>query len=299
MEIMMIVLVMGFLIAIFYIVRLKRSLQRATKDIRTIDILETNSLLTSTNTNQELCALLNEVNQLLVTIRNIENNTETKNRQLQKTIVNISHDLKTPLTSALGYIELLQRYDLSKEEQAKYQSIIIEKLKRLSQLIEDFFAFTKIISSEEKIELEKSDINRILEEELVCYYEDFTMHNRKIHITGSQKIELLTNERMLRRIFDNIIINAYKHSDSDVYVDIKVDTNISISFKNKMIDTVDPLRIFDEFYTADISRTKQNTGLGLAIVKEFTSLLDGHIEATIDHSYLIITLTWNKNIVCT
>ena len=70
-------------------------------------------------------------------------------------------------------LELLQKYELSGEEQHKYESIIIDKLKQLSQLIEDFFTFTKIISNEEKFELKLLDINRIFEEELVCYYQDF------------------------------------------------------------------------------------------------------------------------------
>ena len=92
-------------------------------------------MITTTNGNLELRELLQEVNEMMLTFRKLEIDIEKKNNSLQKTIVNISHDLKTPLTSALGYVELLQKYELSGEEQHKYESIIIDKLKRLSQLI--------------------------------------------------------------------------------------------------------------------------------------------------------------------
>ena len=84
-------------------------------------------------------------------------------------------------------------------------------------MIDDFFTFTKIISNEEKFELKLLDINRIFEEELVCYYQDFNSQGRMIYIEGNKKIEMLSNERILRRIFDNLIINALKHSRGDYY----------------------------------------------------------------------------------
>lgn len=279
-------------IAIFYIIHLKRSIKKATNSIKKIKSIDTNSLITTTNSNQELCELLHEVNQMMITFRKLEIEIEKKNSNLQKTIINISHDLKTPLTSALGYVEILQKYDLSKDEQKKYETIIIDKLKRLSQLIEDFFAFTRIISNEENIEMSMIDVNRVFEKALVCYYQDFSSQNRSIHIVGSKKVEMLSNERVLRRIFDNLIINALKHSDGDVYVTIDTSNGICYEFVNTLDEPIQVECIFDEFYTSDISRTKQNTGLGLAIVKEFTELLGGKISASVSGNDLIINLKW-------
>lgn len=251
-------------------------------------------MITTTNGNLELRELLQEVNEMMLTFRKLEIDIEKKNNSLQKTIVNISHDLKTPLTSALGYVELLQKYELSGEEQHKYESIIIDKLKRLSQLIDDFFTFTKIISNEEKFELKLLDINRIFEEELVCYYQDFNSQGRMIYIEGNKKIEMLSNERILRRIFDSLIINALKHSRGDIYISINTGAEICFQFKNRLDEPIIVEQIFDEFYTSDISRTKQNTGLGLAIVKEFTEILGGSVTAKISENNLIISLIWNK-----
>ncbi|WP_455684494.1 sensor histidine kinase [Thomasclavelia sp.] len=292
MLVLIIILFILLLIAIFYIIHLKRSIKKAANNIKKIRSIDTNTLITTTNSNQELCNLLNEVNQMMITFRRLEVEIEKKNSNLQKTIVNISHDLKTPLTSALGYVEILQKYDLSKDEQKKYEIIIIDKLKRLSQLIEDFFAFTKIISNEENIEMSMIDVNRVFEEAVVCYYQDFSSQNRAIHINGNKKLEMLSNERILRRIFDNLIINALKHSEGDVYVTIDTSNGICYEFVNTFSEPIQVERIFDEFYTSDISRTKQNTGLGLAIVKEFTELLGGKISASVKENNLIISLKW-------
>ena len=128
------------------------------------------------------------------------------------------------------------------------------------------------MSNEEKFELKLLDINRIFEEELVCYYQDFNSQGRMIYIKGNKKIEMLSNERILRRIFDNLIIDALKHSRGDIYISINTGAEICFQFKNRLDEPIIVEQIFDEFYTSDISRTKQNTGLGLAIVKEFTEM---------------------------
>ena len=292
MIILVIILVILLCAALFYIIRLKHSIRQAKDDIYQKRLEDTNTLITTTNHNQELCELLQEVNEMMKSFHQLEREIEQKNQHLQRTIVNISHDLKTPLTSALGYEELLQKYDLSKDEQQRYHTIVIDKLKRLSQLIEDFFAFTKIIANNDDLVMEQLDVNRILEEELVCFYQDFNEQQRSIHITGNQKYIMTTNDRVMRRIFDNLIINALKHSQDDLYIDIVVSNNITYRFTNKLIEPIQVERIFDEFYTSDISRTKQHTGLGLAIVKEFSMILGGQVKAEVVDNDLIITLSW-------
>lgn len=294
MLVMIFILVILLLIAIFYIIYLNKSIKKAKKDINKIRFEDTNAIITTSNNNRELRELLHEVNQMMISFRKQEIEVDKKSNRLQKTIVNISHDLKTPLTSALGYVEILQKYELTKDDQQKYETIIINKLRRLSQLIEDFFAFTKIISDDETIEMTMIDINRVFEEALVCYYQDFSSQARAIHISGSKKVERLSNERVLRRVFDNLIINALKHSDGDIYITINTNKGICYKFVNTLSEAIQIERIFDEFYTSDISRTKQNTGLGLAIVKEFTEILGGRVEAKIEGDNLVISLCWEN-----
>lgn len=281
-------------ITTFYCVTLTRNLKKVTEKIQEKRKLETNTLVTTTTDNKELKELVKEVNDLLISFRKLEGDVERKNNSLQKTIVNISHDLKTPLTSALGYIELLQEYDIDKDEQIKYQQIIIDKLKRVSQLIETFFEFTKIVASNEPLQLQLLDSTRILEEAIVCYYQDFNQQNRKVEMHGNHKLMIMTNEQVLRRIFDNIIINALKHGKGDLLIVIEDKQEISIKFSNVSNQTIEIERIFDEFYTSDISRTKKDSGLGLAIVKEFSEMLGGNVKAYIEENRFTIILTLKK-----
>lgn len=167
---------------------------------------------------------------------------------------------------------MIKNENLSKREKEKYIVIIEERLNRLSYLITNFFDFSKIISKNEEVILEKQNILAILENIIANYYEDFSKDDRKIDFNCDiEKIEIMTNKPLITRVFDNLIINAYKHSKSDLKIDIDVkENNIEIKFTNVLEDkSLDIDAIFNEFYTSDISRTKENTGLGLSIVKEF------------------------------
>lgn len=132
-----------------------------------------------------------------------------------------------------------------------------------------------------------------MERSIVNYYDDFNKDGRRINLDViNYKIELITNELMLMRVFENLIINAYKHSKSDLNIKIQTIKNkVRIEFINELEDkSLDVVQMFDEFYTEDISRTKENTGLGLAIVKEFVQTLNGIIYAQKDSNLLNIVI---------
>ena len=213
-----------------------------------------------------------------------------------KMMTNISHDLRTPLTSALGYIDMILYSNISKEEQIKELKIIEERLKRLEELINSFFEFSKIISNNKDPELEKMNLNTILENCIINYYEDYKNHKRQILFNYNQnKIMLYSNKEILVRIFDNLIANAYKHSTGDLEINITANDTIKITFINSLdYNDLDIHKMFDEFYTIDISRTKGNTGLGLAIAKEFTESLGGKIYANKKKGLLEITMEFNQ-----
>lgn len=127
------------------------------------------------------------------------------------------------------------------------------------------------------------------------YYEDYKKEGRKIILEcDKNKMILNTNENMLKRIFDNLIGNAYKHSTDDLSIKIEITDNVKIKFSNKLLyNELDIDKMFDEFYTVDIARTKGNTGLGLAIAKEFTEKLNGKIYADKQSNILTITIEFN------
>lgn len=263
-----------------------------TKQLRNIQGSDSNELIHAKNSGKNFRLLIVEINKKLKSSRKAKIKYQQKTHDSQQMMTNISHDLKTPLTSALGYINIIRSPEISDEEKEKEIQIIEQRLLRLDELINSFFEFSKIISGQEKPELKTINLVDVLQESMIHYYNDFTSQDREIYLNcGTNRINIESNKSMLMRIFDNLIANAYKHSVGNLTVNVVADDGITLDFINITDDgELDTSRIFDEFYTTDISRTKGNTGLGLAIAKQFTEILGGSISASYIVDKFIITV---------
>lgn len=235
---------------------------------------------------------IDEINQLLKEVADHRIYFKRRNHEIEQMMTNISHDLRTPLTSALGYIEMIEQTDMAEEEKKEALHIAKKRLQRLKELIDAFFEFSKAISSEKAPELSETNLVAVLEEAISHYYDDYCDRGRSIVFRcAKHRILLQTNKNMLMRIFDNLIINALKHGEGDLEIVVTDEPGIAICFSNEVVDQeLDVFRIFDEFYTTDISRTKGNTGLGLAIVKQFAQMLGWQISAEKKENRLEISL---------
>ena len=294
-DIIIILLVMCLFIAIFYILFLKKSIRNFDKKINDKFKSKSKILITSQTSDSDLNRLVNSINGILNEYGDMQIEYTNKNHNLQKMMTNISHDLRTPLTSALGYIDLVLNSNLDENTKIKNLKIIEGRLKRLSELVDSFFDFSKIISNENKIEYTNINIINILEKSISNHYEDFNKNKRTINLVyDNRKIIISSNEKILCRILDNLIGNAFQHSTSDLDIEVKSEDGIKITFTNGLLnDDLDISRMFDEFYTLDISRTKGNTGLGLAIVKEFVNQLNGEIISKKIENKLCLTIEFN------
>ena len=295
MIILIIILIILLIIAISYLLLLKISINKLNNNLNKKINNKSNIILTSNISDKDLNKLINTINNSLKDYQDIQNEYETKSNNLQKMMMNISHDLRTPLTSALGYIDIILKSDIKNKEEVKNLKIIEDRLKRLSELIDSFFMFSKIISNSDNIVLEDINIIAVLEKAISNHYEDFSNSKRIINFkTNKRKIIIKSNELMLSRIFDNLIRNAFIHSLGNLDINVYSDKTLVISFSNDLLyPSLDIDRIFDEFYTVDISRTKGHTGLGLAIAKEFVLELNGKIEAKKINNKLTITIEFN------
>lgn len=238
--------------------------------------------------------LINDINQILGELRDGEIHFQRRNHEIEQMMTNISHDLRTPLTSALGYIDMVVNSDMSEKEKKETLAIVQKRMVRLKELIDGFFEFSKVISRDELPEMKETNLVSILEEAVSHYYDDFCDRDRKIDFKcETHKIMINTNKSMMMRVFDNLIGNSLKHGNGDLTIEVKKQDQISILFWNKLFDAdLDVSRLFEEFYTTDISRTKGNTGLGLAIAKQFTNLLGGDITAEKDGDILRFNITF-------
>ncbi len=270
----------------------QKELKRIQKELAILQNRNTNTLISSKTSSQRIKKLILEMNKSLQKGRTAQRMYDQKYNALKKMIRNISHDLRTPLTSALGYIDFINHSDLNEKDQRKYLRIIEERLKHLSTLMEHFFEFSKLISERKEISFEPVNVISVVEECIAHYYEDYHHQNRKIIFKkDASKYQILSNSLMLKRIIDNLIGNALKHSQSNLWIEVHTKENFTMTFQNKLDDcSLDVSQIFDEFYTADMERSKGNTGLGLAIAKELTNQLNGTITATKQKDTLKIVL---------
>lgn len=292
---MIIILIFIIIILISYLFLVLRDLKRIKKELIFFRNTNSNTLIHKKISSKSIDELINEVNNLLKESRKEKLIYERKNRRLKKMIRNISHDLKTPLTSALGYINILNNSNNNCNNSMKELKIIEKRLYRLDELIKSFFSFSKSISNEGNIKFDSINLISVLEEAISHYYDDYNSKKRKIIFNKSvRKYMFMANYDMLIRIFENLISNAFIHSKDNLEINLKVEDKLVITFINKLVDKdLDVDHILDEFYTYDISRTKGNTGLGLCIAKEFTEKLGGIIKAEKKGDKLSIIIEFN------
>lgn len=296
MEICIVVLIIIIISLLSYLFLIKRDLKRISKCIVEARESKSNTLINSELDIKELRSLILEINNILKDEKDILEDSVRHTKSINNMMLNISHDLRTPLTSALGYTNILLASDRLKSNELEEVMIIKERLERLEELIDSFFMFSKFARDDANIQLEEINVINLLEDSIISFYDDFKNEKRMINLNKEvDRCNILANKDILMRIFDNLIGNAYKHSKADLNIDVMTSDGITLVFSNRIDSSkIDINHIFDEFYTTDISRTKGNTGLGLAIVKRFTVLMKGTVKAEIKKSNLVITLKFKK-----
>lgn len=214
-----------------------------------------------------------------------------KNEQKKdELIVYLAHDIKTPLTSMIGYLSLLSEIkDMPQEQRNRYIGIALDKSYRLEYLINELFDVARF--NLEKIVLEKEEINLNLMLEQIAddFYPTLKEMNKKINFTSDEKTILYADPDKLSRVFNNLIKNAVNYSKENTDIDISIlnkenQATVKITNKGKQIPKEKLDKIFEKFYGLDSSRTSKTggSGLGLAIAKEIVELHGGRIYAESD-----------------
>ena len=272
----------------------KREIRNIEDALRKIKCGNGGSSIHSKGGSKDADRLTKRINELLAELRLQKEEYEHKRHRMDQMVTNISHDLRTPLTSAVGYVDMVRTGDLDEAEKQRELEIIAERLERLQQLINSFFEFSKVMSSEYSPDKTTVNVTALLEESVAAAYDNFEDRGRHIEldITDERK-EVSSNEKMLTRIFDNLLSNALKHGSGNLKITSE-ENKLHFVIGIPEGETIDTDRIFDEFYTTDISRTRGSTGLGLAIVKDFSDMLDIDISASVEDKLFKITLDLSK-----
>ena len=274
-----VILMIGWMALLFLFCLQRLEIRSIEKQLEAILTQDTNELVHAEN--GSLSKLIGRINELLKETRQSRTNYRSKSRRLEQMMTNISHDLRTPMTSAMGYLNLVLHSDLPEADKEKGIRIVEQRLIRLEELIDSFFEFSKMISGDRRPKTEPVNLTEVLQESMANYFDDFCGQEREVIFRCDwPKLMIESNRNMLMRVFDNLVGNAYKHGTGNLVVTVAQAEGICLTFENELhVQELDTDAIFDEFYTTDMSRTKGNTGLGLAIAKQFTQLLGGTISA--------------------
>lgn len=225
-----------------------------------------------------------------------------KNEKMKADLItNVSHDIKTPLTSILNYVELLKRENLDNENAKKYIRIIDEKSQRLKHLAEDLVDLSKISSGNIKLDMNKIDWVELLYQTGGEFNERFEQRNLTI-VTKlpSHSMNILADGRQLYRTIENLYTNAAKYAmeNTRVYVDLTQDNNRAVFTiknisKNEIkVENGDYNNLTERFVRGEISRTTEGSGLGLSIAKNLTILMGGTFEIKVDGDLFIAQLSF-------
>ena len=249
---------------------------------------DTNTLITVSSRDKDICYLSGVINDELLNLRNEHLRFKKGDDELRRAITNISHDLRTPLTAICGYTELLSREKLS-DKGTRYLNLINDRTDALKRLMEELLSYS-IVTSAKELVLTKVNVVSILENSLLGFYGSMKEKGIEPEIDlPEEEVIREVDEGALNRVFENIISNALKYSEGDLKV--TMDTQGKIVFENtsKTLDHVVVPRLFDRFYT--VESANKSTGLGLSIAKQLTEQMNGTIKAEYEDPKLRITVS--------
>lgn len=251
-------------------------------------ITDTNTLIDVSSSDRYICHLANEINIQLRKLRAERHRFQQGDLKLKNAVTNISHDLRTPLTAICGYLDLLELENKT-EKTERYINVIRNRVDLLTQLTEELFRYSVIISTESNVNSEPVSINGVLEESVASFYTALSERSITPNIQiPEEKIIRTLDRSALVRVFSNLLNNAIKYSDGDL--DITLSETGTIVFTNTAsgLDEVQVGRLFDRFYTVEAAR--KSTGLGLTIAKTLIEQMNGTISAQYENDRLSITI---------
>lgn len=261
----------------------KKQIKHIEKQLEFLKEEESNYQLTSVCEVGDTVALISNINCVMEKLRKEKRELQKANRGYRESITSISHDIRTPLTSVKGYVQMLQNPTILEWKKMEYLHIVECRLEDLSEMLNQLFEYARIEAGEMALNLEKINVRNLFTETISMFYDEFVKKGcePEIEIVETPCF-ILADSHAFVRILENLIKNALVHGIGDYKFLLKLvgqQIFIQISNKTDTIEEKDMEQIFDRFYTTDQSRTRKSTGLGLAIARKFTEQMGGKIQA--------------------
>jgi len=291
-----ITILLGGIAALFIVLFLlnRYNINNINKELKKLKNIKTNEQLKLAAPNKNIEEMIGEINFILEKSQNDRIAHEKSESELRKQIANISHDLRTPLTSILGYVQLIKDKSTSEEEKQEYLDIIEKRSKVLQNLITSFYDLSRLEANEYDLEFKKVNVESLLREIVAAFYNDFVDKGFEVEVDLQEKLPaIIADENAVIRIFTNIFQNTLKHGNKTMSIcQRQVDGVIISTFSNRVENFTqeDLEHVFDRFFTGDRMRTGQNTGLGLTIVKKLTESMGHEVSASLEDEVFTIQI---------
>lgn len=296
-KIIEIILVLVVLILLTYLYGLKKEIRNISRQLEDYNQIKTRKKIDISLFDKDIEKLAKNMNNHINI--HIQSDVTKKNTEdeLKSAIVNIAHDIRTPLTSILGYIQIIKKKNISKEKQLECINIVEGRAKSLKDILEKFFSFSVIQSPEYNMELEYVNLNKILYEVILSFYDELKSKDIDLDINIKEEdLMILGNKIAINRIIENLITNLLKYSKGEESILVKREGNraiLIISNKVENLNFKDTELFFDRFYRQDISRSSsKSSGLGLPIVKTLIEKMNGNIEVELIDNKIYLICVW-------
>lgn len=296
MNILVVILVLAVAALIFSFYTLEKNLREAKKQLDRMKENESRTRISLSSPNSAAEELFAAINQVLDLRESSLADYHRQERSLREQISNVSHDLRTPLTSILGYLQLLEAPDLSEEERRQYLKVIESRARTLQDLITSFYDLTRIEGGSYPLEREQVDLYRVLSELAAEYYSDLERSGLTVEIDLKEGLPPVWGDSgAVARVFTNLIGNALKHGRGVLRITLhRVGDALVTEFSNDGVNLTqeDTAHVFERFYTADKTRSAQNTGLGMSIVRALVEQMGHQVTAQLRDGIFTVQVLW-------
>ena len=295
MYIMIGVLSVLILILICILISYKRQVKDICRQLRFLQECDSNMLITTEMKKGHIGELAELLNTLLKERKKERADYQKKEQMIADIYTNLSHDIRTPLTSLDGYFQLLEETQ-EENDRKRYIQIIQERIESLKEMLEELFTYTKLQNGTYELKLEPQNVGQILKETVFSYYDDWAEQeiSPQFEIT-EEPVWIRGNKQALRRTIQNIIKNGLDHGNKEIRIQLsRNEKQMELVFQNKIEpgEQIDISRVFERFYKADKARSKSSTGLGLSIAKGFVQKMHGEIAAEIKEDWFCIKISF-------
>lgn len=279
------------LILVILLLTVVIEIKRITVELTYINEHPTNGFVT-THTNLPLIKELARASNLsLKNSRKLQQIQTQQENQVRKMLTNLTHDIKTPLTVSMGYVQLLMRS--ADAGDAAQLERIQRNLESVNYYLQYLMDFNLLQEKSVSLKINSVNVSKLIENELFNYYDEFNKRHLKVTPTIKPNVFLQTDATLLSRVCQNLIGNVLKYGREDVLVSLEPidETHIQLVFANKGNQLPkDPSQLINRFYTADQSRSNHSVGLGLSIVQSLVTTLGGRLSLSTKDTWFNVTI---------